>query len=130
MTRRTVREARAPQVGARASAIRWTLPLRPVRDPGKFERVPRAIATTTTVDLDAMSDDFDGARVLVDDTAAVLVADVEPFVEYLRTISGEHPDWNEYRRAMVDQGASLLRITPTRWGPVDVGGFPPRLADT
>ena len=30
---------------------------------------------------------------------------------------------------MRDQGKSLLRITPTRWGPVATGGFPARLAD-
>ena len=47
---------------------------------------------------------------------------------YFRSISGEHPDWDEYRQAMVRQGKSLLRITPERWGPVATGGFPPRLA--
>ena len=78
-----------------------------------------------------LSDDFGGAWVQVDGGCEVLVAadDVEPFVEYFRNISGEHPDWAEYRRAMVDQGKSLLRITPTRWGPVATGGFPARLAD-
>ena len=54
---------------------------------------------------------------------------VEPLVEYFRCISGEHPDWDEYRRAMVEQGKSLMRITPTRWGPIATGGFPARLAD-
>jgi hypothetical protein len=54
---------------------------------------------------------------------------VEPLVEYFRNISGEHPDWDEYRRAMVEQDKSILRITPTRWGPVATGGFTPRLAD-
>jgi hypothetical protein len=28
---------------------------------------------------------------------------------------------------MGDQGKALLRITPTRWGPVATGGFPARL---
>ena len=54
---------------------------------------------------------------------------MEPLVDYFRCISGEHPDWDEYREAMRDQGKSLLRITPTRWGPVATGGFPARLAD-
>ena len=78
-----------------------------------------------------LSDDFGGPWVQVDGTCEVLdVPDaVEPLVEYFRNISGEHSDWDEYRRAMVDQGKSLLRITPTRWGPVATGGFPPRLAD-
>ena len=52
---------------------------------------------------------------------------VEAFVEYYRNIAGEHPNWAEYRQAMIDQGKSLLRITPTRWGPIATGGFPPRL---
>lgn len=78
-----------------------------------------------------LSDDFGGAWVQVDGDCEVLEAadDVEPFVEYFRNISGEHPDWAEYRKAMVDQGKSLLRVTPTRWGPVATGGFPARLAD-
>jgi PPOX class probable F420-dependent enzyme len=78
-----------------------------------------------------LSDDFGGAWVQVDGDCEVVEAvdDVEPFVEYFRNISGEHPDWAEYRQAMVDQGKSLLRITPTRWGPVATGGFPARLAD-
>jgi PPOX class probable F420-dependent enzyme len=78
-----------------------------------------------------LSDDFDGPWVQVDGTCEVLEVPeaVEPLVEYFRNISGEHPDWDEYRRAMVDQGKALLRITPTRWGPVAKGGFPPRLAD-
>ena len=67
----------------------------------------------------------------VDGTAEVLdLPDaVEPLVEYFRCIAGEHPDWDEYRAAMVEQGKSLLRITPERWGPVATGGFPARLVD-
>src|SRR3954453_5051142 len=45
-------------------------------------------------------------------------------VDYFRCISGEHPDWDEYRQAMRRQGKSLVRITPDRWGPVATGGFP------
>ena len=40
-------------------------------------------------------------------------------------ISGEHPDWDEYRDAMRAQNKSLVRITVERWGPVATGGFPP-----
>ena len=78
-----------------------------------------------------LSDDFGGAWVQVDGTCEVLDMpdSLEPLVDYFRNISGEHPDWDEYRRAMVEQGKSLLRIAPTRWGPVATGGFPARLAD-
>lgn len=53
---------------------------------------------------------------------------VEPLVDYFRSISGEHPDWDEYREAMVAQGKCLIRITIERWGPIATGGFPARLA--
>lgn len=78
-----------------------------------------------------LSDDFGGAWVQVDGTAEVLDVPeaVEPLVDYFRSISGEHPNWDEYREAMVKQGKSLLRVTPERWSPVATGGFPPRLAD-
>jgi PPOX class probable F420-dependent enzyme len=77
-----------------------------------------------------LSDDFGGPWVQVDGTAEVLdvPAAVEALVDYYRSISGEHPDWAEYREAMLDQGKSLLRVTPRRWGPVATGGFPARLA--
>ena len=77
-----------------------------------------------------LSDDFGGPWVQIDGTAEVLdLPDaVEPLVEYYRSIAGEHPDWAEYRAAMVAQGKSLLRVTPERWGPVATGGFPPELA--
>ena len=78
-----------------------------------------------------LSDDFGGAWVQVDGTAEVLDVPeaVEPLVDYFRSISGEHPDWTEYRAAMLKQGKSLLRITPVRWSPIATGGFPARLAD-
>jgi PPOX class probable F420-dependent enzyme len=78
-----------------------------------------------------LSDDFGGAWLQIDGTAEVLELPqaLEPLVEYFRCISGEHPDWDEYRQAMRDQGKCLIRITPTRWGPVATGGFPARLAD-
>lgn len=74
-----------------------------------------------------LSDEFDGPYVQVDGYAEVvdLPTALEPLVEYFRVISGEHPDWDEYRAAMVEQGKCLIRVTPQRWGPVAKGGFPP-----
>ena len=82
------------------------------------------------VSLCVLSDDWDGPWVQVDGTAEVLDLPeaLEPFVDYYRSISGEHPDWDDYRAAMVRQGKSLLRVTVERWGPVATGGFPPELA--
>jgi PPOX class probable F420-dependent enzyme len=46
---------------------------------------------------------------------------MEPLVEYYRSISGEHPDWEDYRAAMIKQGRCLIRIRPTKAGPTVVG---------
>ena len=85
-----------------------------------IRRTPRASVTV-------LSDDFNGPYVQVDGDAEVidLPDAVEPLVDYFRSISGEHPDWDEYRQAMVEQGKCLIRVTPRRWGPVATGGFPP-----
>jgi PPOX class probable F420-dependent enzyme len=82
------------------------------------------------VSLCVLSADFDDPWVQVDGQAEVLDLPeaLEPLVEYFRSISGEHPDWDEYRAAMTRQGKALLRITPTGWGPVATGGFPPEVA--
>ncbi|MFE1832868.1 PPOX class F420-dependent oxidoreductase [Streptomyces sviceus] len=82
------------------------------------------------VSVIVLSDDWDGPWVQVDGTAEVIDSpeSVEPLVEYFRNISGEHPDWDEYRAAMVKQGKSIIRVSPVRWGPVATGGFPARLA--
>lgn len=84
-----------------------------------------------SVSVLVLSEEWDGPWVQVDGEAEVLdsPASTEPLVEYFRAISGEHSDWDEYREAMVRQGKSLIRVTPTRWGPVATGGFPARLAD-
>ena len=89
------------------------------------------VRRTGTASVLVLSDDFDGAWVQVDGDAEVLDLPeaLEPLVDYYRSISGEHPDWDEYREAMRAQGKSLIRVTPTRWGPVATGGFPARLAD-
>lgn len=78
-----------------------------------------------------LSDDWNGPWVQVWGTLEVLdLPDaLEPLVEYFRSVSGEHPDWDEYRQAMVAQGKSLVRLSLDRWGPIATGGFPARLAE-
>ena len=82
------------------------------------------------VSVMVLGEEFNDAWVQVDGECEVIDMPeaVEPLVDYFRCISGEHSDWDEYRQAMRDQGKSLLRITPTRWGPIATGGFPARLA--
>lgn len=81
-----------------------------------------------TASVVVLSDEFHGPYVQVDGDAEVvdLPDAVELLVDYYRAIAGEHPDWSEYRQAMVDQGKCLIRVTPRRWGPVATGGFPPK----
>ena len=83
------------------------------------------------VSVCVLSDDFGGEWVQIDGTAEVidLPEALDPLVEYFRVIAGEHPDWDEYRAAMIEQGKVLIRVTIDRWGPISRGGFPARLAD-
>lgn len=76
-----------------------------------------------------LSEEWNDAWVQLDGDAEALDLPeaLEPLVDYYRCISGEHPDWEEYRAAMVKQGKSLIRVTPTSWGPIATGGFPARL---
>jgi len=77
-----------------------------------------------------LSDEWAGPWVQVEGPAERLDLPeaLESLVEYYRSISGEHPDWDEYRAAMTAQGKCLIRVTVERWGPVATGGFPARLA--
>ena len=40
-------------------------------------------------------------------------ATADALVEYYRALQGEHPDWDEYRAAMVADGRLLLVLHPT-----------------
>jgi hypothetical protein len=42
---------------------------------------------------------------------------LEPLVDYYRRLAGEHPDWDEYREAMVRDQRCLLKLTVTKAGP-------------
>jgi PPOX class probable F420-dependent enzyme len=64
-------------------------------DPGSFSY----LSFDCTVDLLPVTTHVD------DDTADALV-------EYYRAVAGEHPDWSEYRQAMIDEGRLLATITP------------------
>jgi PPOX class probable F420-dependent enzyme len=38
---------------------------------------------------------------------------VDELVEYYRTIAGEHPDWDDYRKVMVSDKRVVVRLKPT-----------------
>jgi PPOX class probable F420-dependent enzyme len=50
-----------------------------------------------------------------------LPAAMEPLVDYYRRLSGEHPDWQDYRQAMERERRVLVRITVDRSGPTAQG---------
>lgn len=55
---------------------------------------------------------FDGTASLTDAAAAPDDAVVDELVDYYRLLSGEHPDWDEYRAAMVAEGRLMVTVTP------------------
>ena len=80
--------------------------------------------------MTVMSDAFNGDWVHLDGDAEVidLPEALDGLVEYFRAISGEHPDWDDYRNAMTERDKCLIRLTITSWGPISRGGFPARFA--
>jgi PPOX class probable F420-dependent enzyme len=65
--------------------------------------------------LCVFTDAFYGSWVtLHGDVEVVSLPEAMPLLEsYYRDISGEHPDWDDYRAAMVRDERVLVRITPT-----------------
>ena len=51
---------------------------------------------------------------------------MEPLVDDDRRLAGEHPDWDDYRRAMRADRRALIRITIARAGPDRRGSRAPR----
>lgn len=41
-------------------------------------------------------------------------ATVEDLIDLYRQVLGEHPDWDDYRAAMVRERRTVVRLTPTR----------------
>jgi hypothetical protein len=46
---------------------------------------------------------------------------MEPLVDLYRQIAGEHPDWDDYRAAMVRDQRVIIAITPMMAGPDRAG---------
>ncbi|MBQ6644439.1 MAG: PPOX class F420-dependent oxidoreductase [Saccharopolyspora sp.] len=69
--------------------------------------------------LCVLPDEFFGDWIQVDGTAEVVrLPEAMPLLEdYFRRVSGEHDDWEDYRRAMREEDRVLLRIEPSRVGP-------------
>lgn len=72
-----------------------------------------------TVSLCVLSDGFFGDWAQIDGKAEIvsLPGAMEGLVDQYRILSGEHPDWDEFRAAMVAQKRVLLRVEIERAGP-------------
>jgi PPOX class probable F420-dependent enzyme len=83
----------------------------------------RNLARDPRASLCVMGDAFFGDWIQVDRTAQIihLPDALEELVDYYRRISGEHPDWADYREAMQRDRRVIVRLTITRAGP-DVSG--------
>lgn len=80
----------------------------------------RNVRRDPRVSLHVSAPDF-WSYVVVDGTAVSMPVarrtddeTVDALVRYYRAAAGEHPDWDSYRRVMVQERRLLLRITPER----------------
>ncbi|SDY43063.1 PPOX class probable F420-dependent enzyme [Modestobacter sp. DSM 44400] len=78
----------------------------------------RNLATDPRASLHVTSPDFwsyvvvEGTAELTPPTADPDDATADELVEYYRAVSGEHPDWREYRTAMVAERRLVVRLRP------------------
>ena len=83
----------------------------------------RNLRRDPSVTLCVFTDRFFGDWIQIDGRAELipLPAAMEGLVEYYRRISGEHPDWDDYRRAMQEQERVLIRVSLEAVGPTRRG---------
>jgi PPOX class probable F420-dependent enzyme len=79
----------------------------------------RNLRRDPTVVLCVLSDDFFGPWIQIEGTAQVvsLPGAMAGLVDYYRHIRGEHPDWDDYRRAMQHEQRVLVRVSIDAAGP-------------
>jgi PPOX class probable F420-dependent enzyme len=69
------------------------------------------------------TDDFFGPWIQIEGDAHVvaLPGAMDGLVDYYRRISGEHPDWDEYRNVMQQEKRALIRVSIDKVGPARAG---------
>ncbi|MEW1998515.1 PPOX class F420-dependent oxidoreductase [Streptomyces coelicoflavus] len=85
-----------------------------------LRRDPRAVLEVTAADGRSWAS-AEGVATLTGPGTDPHGPEVEALVEYYRAVSGEHPDWDEYRAAMVSDRRVLLTITVERVYGADLG---------
>jgi PPOX class probable F420-dependent enzyme len=83
----------------------------------------RNLRRDPTAVLCVFADGFFGRWMQIEGAAEVvsLPEAMDGLVDYYRRISGEHPDWDDYRRAMQQQRRVLLRVSIDKVGPDRAG---------
>ena len=83
----------------------------------------RNIRRDPRVTLCAFSNRFYGEWLTIDGTADIISLPdaMEPLVDLYRQIQGEHPDWDDYRNAMIRDERCIIAITPVSAGPDRAG---------
>jgi PPOX class probable F420-dependent enzyme len=73
--------------------------------------------------LCVFSDAFYGKWIQIDGVADLISMPdaMERLVDYYRRISGEHPDWDDYRSAMQEEKRLIIRISIDKVGPSKEG---------
>jgi PPOX class probable F420-dependent enzyme len=79
----------------------------------------RNLARDPRASLCVMNDRFFGEWVQAEGTAEIvhLPEAMDLLVDYYRRVSGEHPDWDDYRNAMVRDQRVIVAVILTRAGP-------------
>ena len=79
----------------------------------------RNLRRDPSVVLCVLSDDFFGPWIQIEGTAQIvsLPEAMDGLVDYYRRISGEYPDWDDYRRAMEHEQRVLVRVSIDTVGP-------------
>ena len=85
-----------------------------------LRRDPRATLEVTRSDGRAWAT-AEGTAMLTGPGATTDGPEVRALVDYYRLAAGEHPDWDEYRAAMVADQRLLIRVDVERAGPDHAG---------
>lgn len=69
--------------------------------------------------LCVLNEGYFGDWIQVDGTTEIvsLPAGMDVLIDYYRRLSGEHPDWDDYRSSMEREKRLILRVTIERAGP-------------
>jgi PPOX class probable F420-dependent enzyme len=83
----------------------------------------RNLRRDPSVTLCVFNDGFYGEWIQIDGTAEIesLPEAMEPLVDYYRRISGEHPDWDDYRSVMAEEKRVLVHVSIDKVGPTRAG---------